>query len=498
MIKIKKRFILSAVAGILCCGPVAAYPSDVAAADNPQSSYQEYRRELLSGYNDFRSRLLEQYADFLNGEWHEYESLRAEVRDKTPKPKVAPTVDAPRSDNSPEALPPASGKELSTDPSPGNLTSSEKDKNVNLSSDEFSFYGLPVSMPRVDYNIRNRITSTQDFASNWRSLKDAGVASKVVPQLRALVDDMNLNGYLTFRLAENYVDAKFPHADAAARYSLLHFLLANMGYDVRIAVASSTNRPLLLIPFDEMVYGRAYMKIDGRRYFIFAPGDADAQSFDGQKIKTCHLPPEAIQNKKFDLVLSKLNIPSKPHKFNLSHGGITISGEVNENLMPILYHYPQMPMKDYALSSISPDLQRSIAAQVKSQLASLDEASQVESLLEFMHNVFQYATDEDYHGFEKPYFIEETLFYPCNDCEDRAIFYTWLLANALGRNAQLISYPGHESAAVELSSPIEGTSYTYDGKRYYISDPTYIGSHTGMVMPSYRGLAPQVDYSFHP
>ena len=42
----------------------------------------------------------------------------------------------------------------------------------------------------------------------------------------------------------------------------------------------------------------------------------------------------------------------------------------------------------------------------------------------------------------------------------------------------------------------DGTSYSFDGTVFYVSDPTFIGSHTGMVMPTYRGLEPKVDYTY--
>lgn len=63
------------------------------------------------------------------------------------------------------------------------------------------------------------------------------------------------------------------------------------------------------------------------------------------------------------------------------------------------------------------------------------------SLLQFVQSGFSYATDDAFHGFEKPYFLEENLFYPKNDCEDRAIFYTYLLWNALGVENQLLCFP---------------------------------------------------------
>ena len=72
----------------------------------------------------------------------------------------------------------------------------------------------------------------------------------------------------------------------------------------------------------------------------------------------------------------------------------------------------------------------------------------------------------------------------------------YLLWNVLGVENQLINYPGHESASVKLSQPIKGDAYHHGGKTYYISDPTYIGSVTGMCMPSYVREKPGIDYTY--
>ena len=89
------------------------------------------------------------------------------------------------------------------------------------------------------------------------------------------------------------------------------------------------------------------------------------------------------------------------------------------------------------------------------------------------------------------------LFYPKNDCEDRAIFYTYLLWEVLGIPNQLICYPGHESASVSLSTPVKGISYSHSGKTFYISDPTYIGSVTGQCMPDFEQTAPEIDFTYN-
>lgn len=496
---LKAKIFILAAAGVFCMTPVAAQNRQSNVGDDTRSSFDEFRKGLLSDFQDFRKRLLDQYADFLNGEWHEYESLRGEVRDNTPKPRTAPTVETqkPRvTPNEPTPKPQESKVEPVVPPSVVNPEKTPQRYEDDKGSDNFEFYGLPVSMPQVEYNIRHRLSSTKDYGANWTELKDARVAESVNPYLKAIADEMNLNDYLLFRLTESYVNSKFPNVDASSRLSLMHYLLANMGYDIRIAVSSPSGKPLLLVPFKERVYVRSFMTVDGSRYYVFAADDVDIANMRGETIMTCRLPSDADRGSKFELKLKGLNIPEKPKQFNFKYGPLSLSGEVNENLMPILYHYPQMQMEDYALSQISPDLRNKLASQVKSQLSGLEGDEKVEALLKFMHNVFEYATDEEFHGFEKPYFLEETLYYPKNDCEDRAIFYTWMLWNALGREAQLITFPGHESATVVMDKPVEGTSYTYEGKTYYISDPTYIGSTTGMVMPTYRGLSPEIEYTY--
>lgn len=468
---------------------VACSAAASACAQNRKQDFEEYRKELLGGYNEFRTTILDHYADFLNGEWHEYESLNGEKRYKTPKPKTAPAVETPVPERPalPEpAAPPVVEKPVTTPSVPVEDTPGFT---------EISFFEIPVQVPRVDFNIHQQLSSTSDYGRQWKLLADNKVAQKVVPILKDKASEMGLNDYLTYELVKAYVDALFPDKDVSSRFSAIHYLLANLGYDVRIA-ATTDGAPLLLVPFDRMVYARPYMMVGGKKYYVFAPDSFDIEALGQRRIMTCELPADIDHGKVFGLVVGELNLPYEPHEFSISDGPVTLKGEVNKNLMPVLYRYPQMGVEGFALSNIQPGLRHSLTDQVKSQLAGMEDEEAVNTLLRFTQNAFDYATDEDYHGFEKPYFLEETLFYPKNDCEDRAIFYTYFLWNALGREAQLISFPGHEAAAVSLETPVKGTSYNYEGTRFYISDPTYIGATTGMVMPVYRNENPTVDYTY--
>lgn len=213
------------------------------------------------------------------------------------------------------------------------------------------------------------------------------------------------------------------------------------------------------------------------------------------RLMTCKLPSNAL-GKTSDLRLTGLSLPMKPKPFTLTNGNLTVKGEVNENIKNILHHYPQMPTGDFASSWIDSSLREDIVNQLKSQLEGKSDREAVNALMALCHKGFNYSTDQDFHGFEKPYFLEENFIYDKNDCEDRAIFFSYLLWNTLGLPCQLIQYPGHESATVAVDEDISGYFYNTDGTKYYSADPTYIGSTVGMVMKAFRNASPTVDKQY--
>ncbi len=546
-----KKFIPLVLAAALFVPVCTSAQNDNTAAKDYKKDFDEFRKGIHSDFDSFRSRILEHYADFLRGEWHEYEALMPKERYSQPKPTVAPVVTpertpkpkpknkpkpeekampqpapepAPAPAPEPEPTPvPAPAPEPAPKPEPTPVpapapepeptpvpapkpepTPAPAPKPADLpkpekkqeEADRFSFYTMPVKVPKVSYNVKNTLQSTEDFADQWSSLNRQDVAKFVIPTLQKIARDAGLNDYLTYRLVHDYVNAKIPDADNTSRVSLMHYLLTNMGYDARLALASAGRIPILLLPIDQQVYGLMSMKFNDKNYYLFLPDGMPNSAISGNRIYTCTLPAEASKGKSFDLVINELKIPEKPKEFNLQYGKLHLTGVLNENLIPILYRYPQMQMDGYARSNIQPKLRRDLTRQIQEQLGALADGADVEELLSFTQHVFEYATDQAFHGFEKPYFLEESLYYPLNDCEDRAIFYSYFLWNALGKKAQLIQYPGHEAVTVKLDSPVEGTAYTTGGETFYISDPTYIGAKTGMVMEQFRSVAPKVDYTY--
>ena len=104
-------------------------------------------------------------------------------------------------------------------------------------------------------------------------------------------------------------------------------------------------------------------------------------------------------------------------------------------------------------------------------------------LLDFVQTAFEYQTDEQQFGKERPLFGDEILFYPYCDCEDRSILFSVLVRELVGLDVVLLNYPEHLATAVRFDDDVKGDYIMIDGKRYVVCDPTYIGTHVGESMP---------------
>ena len=370
----KQRISWARIRWALIATVIIAGAAPPAYADTPggrQQSFEEYRRGLLRDFNNFRSTIIERYADFLNGEWHEYESYRGVQRDPVPKPRTEPQapsrVKAPNVSSKPALADSPSLPQAEPEPALSGKTG----------KDTFLYYGIPLELPEVEIDVADRLFSHSDYAAQWKRLQKKHVAEKLLPGLKKLAAGLGLNDYLTYKLIEAYADSHLAYADLSSRTSLVHFLLVNMGYNVRLGTTDK-GVPVLLIPVKQTIYARPYMLVNGLKYYLFTPGD---MSINGGSVSTCKLPENMDIGRSMDMRLGELNLPMKPKKFEFQCGPISLTGEVNENLMPLLYHYPQMPVSDYAESNLQPRLRESLVSQLRSQLTGLDGDEAVERLL---------------------------------------------------------------------------------------------------------------------
>lgn len=512
------------------------------------SGFEEFRQRLLNDFNSFKGRILDHYADFLAGEWHEYEPLEAEAKFTEPKPESIPTFEPLAAENGDEqikslrlsfgfngdpvidrdgsikepsimsvlregkgllsmsfasllkpssALPSDSAevkdtaKAKTVAPDGGIMTADGVVEEYD--GDVFCFYGMRFAMPRVEFAIMDSIKSTLDFSVQWERLMADKVAERLNPHILALQKKTGISDYLMYEMIMAYLDHKMTTADDASKMSLTHYLLANMGFGVRIAI-DDLDVPYILLPFTEKVFGKPSLPLAKTYYVFSAPGRPEVRRVG---LRSPYVPDNAEQGKEMNLRMNGLELPMRDYRYDISYEGITLRGSLNENVMPMLYRYPQMDTGGFAACMISPEVRSDVVAQLKSQLGDMEPMEAADRLLAMIQFGFPYATDDKFHGFEKPYFFEEMLYYPKSDCEDRAAFFSYLLWNALGLENDLITYPNHEATAIRAEQVWGGDDhYLRKESKYFISDPTFQGAPTGKCMPRYVDMQPGIDLSF--
>ena len=109
-----------------------------------------------------------------------------------------------------------------------------------------------------------------------------------------------------------------------------------------------------------------------------------------------------------------------------------------------------------------------------------------------MQTAFDYQTDQEQFGYERPLFGDELFYYPYSDCEDRSILFSILVHDLLHLDVVMLLYPGHLATAVRFTENVSGYYFMVNGEKYVICDPTYIGAPVGDCMPQYIGTAAEV------
>lgn len=453
------------------------------------NDFDSFRKDAMSRFNQYRKDVLSDYTKYLENIWQEYNTFKGRVRYTTPKPMTVPTVD----ENNPSTLPKM--EPVTKDPI-------EEQPNIPINKDLFptsykdtilfKFYETSYVAPNVKIYHLEGEENEKRIAEAWNYYQKNNI-QKVIPYLRAIAEKEGFNDWISFQLLRTYANRVAYNGSNADRVILQHFLLIHWGFDIRLA--RTKLQFALLVPFSQKVYSQPYISVNGIDYYVYF-NESEGITEHTPQIYTCTLPKEVEYGKKINLRISQ-NIGAYSDKFvkcTLTDGVITINGEVSMRLMDMLKHYPQMDIAEYAMSNIHSELRNSVINQLKQQIEGRSAVEAVELLLHFVQYAFDYATDGEQHGYEKPYFFEENFYYPKNDCEDRAIFFAYLIRNTLGIDVHLIEYPGHECTAICFPFGFKtGTNYRYQDKWYTICDPTYIGAKIGMCMPSFENESPKLE-----
>ena len=440
-------------------------------------------------FQEYKDKRDKEFTDFLKVQWKAVDIVKGDIRDEAPKPDVmpvaSPVAEVPVVVEKPVAVTvpkPAVIKK----PVPAPVVATPKGRPVKI-----DFFGKPVQF-YYDARLKQRLSSpvNKNAVSDYWSVLSRADYEDLLKQLNAQKKSLQLNDWAYASLV-NKLAVAINNNRRNESALLSWFLLAKSGYRARIAYNNTSI--YLLVPSQHEMFEVSYFTFSGIRYY--------AVEFDGNRQKLGQVYtydgeyPETTKD--FDMqVTSMVASNDKDERRHLSfefeRKKYNIDVTYDRGRVKFFSTYPQLNLDLYFSSGVYKVTATPLQKQLAVHMQGMSEQQAVNFLLRFVQTSLKYETDEQQFGEENYLFPEETLFYPYSDCEDRAILFAWLVKSLLNLQVVGLDYPGHVAAAVHFNEAVKGDSINYKGKRFVITDPTYINANAGMTMPDFKQYKPAV------
>lgn len=474
---------------------------------------QQGAQKIKAEFQEYKDKQDQEFADFLKGQWSEFNTYRGKVRIKEPKPRQIPVV----SPVVPVRPAPSPVSPAPVSPTPAPVTPAvepapqapvviapviqpvipppapPQPQPVPVAADtlEIMFYGNAVRF---------------SFDPQWKSYRLSGGArpeamsafwtmmsgSKYEPTIQAVNEarrDLKLDDWGGVTLWRSVVQALQPERKSEQNLLLWYFLVKS-GYDVRLGYAGADIH--LFVAMKQPVYATKYTKVGDQTYYAVLAAD------HGDSIRSFYTYEASYPNKLKPLDIQSASIgftktvtAQRVLSFDYKGKNIKLNVPYDRRLVEYLDSFPQSEFELYFETDGSSLVRHGLLDELKKFTAKMGEEEAVDFLLAFVQKSFAYKTDNEQFGREKYFFVEESLHFPYNDCEDRSVLFAWLVRELVGIKVIGLLYPGHMTTAVALKHvKPEFSTVDYHGRQYVIADPTYIGGSVGVAMPSYSRLKP--------
>lgn len=475
--------------------------------EKERAKRKEYVEKRQKDYNDYRNKRNAAFTQFLKKQWTTYQVVKGVKKDSIPKPTLpikiskeerkAPLVKipsivaiVPNSVPNPP-LPTLKDLDLVLDTQ---VVVSEKKPSLPKVNDtiktpivkpvnEHSFIFLGQSVAGLPENIEVSLSSIDEegIAQAWHTTsknKESEACLKACIQAK---EYYQLCDWAYIELCKQ-IPHSYSNLSSNQVLFLQAYLLAQTGFEMRLA--RQNEQLLLLMPTTVKMYSTPYFKMSGARYYIvngiYSKGGI--QSYDKSLDYVGHHVNLRIEK---PMKLASSTFSPKELKAR-KYPWVKLEVSSNKSLIDFYKSYPQSDWSIYPQSVVEPRLLNVLDSVMPTLLGGLSSKDQINSLLNFVQTAFKYQTDDDQFGREKPFFIEETFYYPYCDCEDRSTLFAFLVKRYLKLDVLLINYPNHMATAVNTKGVISGDYLEYKGNKYTICDPTFINAPAGKCMPQYK------------
>ncbi|WP_129697045.1 hypothetical protein [Parabacteroides goldsteinii] len=347
-----------------------------------------------------------------------------------------------------------------------------------------SFFGKSLSFPFTPSLIIPVNNAGEKAVSNaWRKASEMDY-TPLLSMLLHYKKELRLNDWGYLQLVQQTAETIYArHNNPNGAVFLTTYLLNQSSFAARMGRID--NRLALLVEINETIYNVPQLKNDRQTLSIFTgqplPGNATVFTYkESLRFATERI---SMHISELPLLDGKCRSAVLPHTWQDQ----PVTVKVDKALIGFLSTIPQTEFTVYARSGTSEQV-KDLCGYLKKYIENKSETEAVSLLLDFVQHTFDYQADVGQFGYEKVFFPDEMLYYPYNDCEDRAIFFCRLVRLLLNLPVALVDYPNHIAAAVCFSKPTGGTLFRQNGKEYTLCDPTYINAKIGECMQQFIGI----------
>lgn len=489
-----KNFLSILIAFLFVSGGANAQSEDFESfKQRARSEFSAFREKAKSDYEDFRKKANEEYIRFMRQAWHDYNQIKGiDVpieREKPIEPIILPLdVPAPKPLQAKpivigEIKPPVGNTPIEQPHpvSPVRQNPVAKDKQL-----KFSFMGTFVSVRAPETQLFHvRACNEDSFADAWSQLCQDDYINMLYDCLK-IREELGLCDW-AYLLFLDELSKAYCRNSLDEQRLLYAWLFCQSGYEIRLGISEEQHLEVLIASLFD-IYRCSYYQIGDIKYYVLSSYEGKMRIFnhDFQNEQALSLLIE--QEPRIDMQRSKERVLASAKYPDMRY---TIFE--NENLMEFYSTYPTSVIGDnimtrwalYAKAPICNGVMQELYPKLKRSLQGKSQWEQVDRLLNWVQTAFVYEYDDKVWGGDRAFFSDETLYYPFCDCEDRSILFSRLVRDLLGLKVALIYYPGHLATAVQFTDEsVSGDSFTLQGRRFIVCDPTYINAPVGLSMPN--------------
>ena len=461
--------------------------SSMVFAQSLEEQFRKFSQDAQQRYSDFRATANKQYADFMRQTWDYYKMSPAFTQPD--EKKVPPVVyEEPIQANQAsqqvavsETIPYAEVEPL-PEPAPAPQPIAPIEENQQKSAVyTFSYFGTQFKF-RYPEHVGISLTDLEEntLADVWERM--SGEAFNNLIRDCILVRDVyQLCDWAYLMMLQQLSETIYGKTNEAVL--LQAFIYSQSGYAMRLA--KKDNRLYLLIGSKYQLYNVNYFEFDDSYFYALGASGEDGfyickGKFDSEQPLDLRIRSEQA------FAADMVRVPMRTSKM-----AISASCVVNSNLIDFYNAYPtgtfgnnigsrwaayaNAPVEESVRQTLYPTLQTAIDGQTEKQA--------VTRLLNWVQTAFTYKYDDDVWGYDRAFFPSETLYYPYADCEERSILLSRIIRDLLGLDVILVYYPGHLATAVGFNEDVSGEYLMYNGRKYVVCDPTFVGAPIGKSMP---------------